>query len=76
MSAQVPVAAYLILAAVLFSIGIVTASVGWKISVWYAGALVVQYGLVASAARNYGNRFVLDVLVEESSSSGLGGVPV
>jgi len=34
----------------------------------YAGALVVQYLLVASAARNYGNRFVLNVLAEESQT--------
>jgi hypothetical protein len=60
--------------AVLFSIGVVTASVGWKTSLLYAGALAVQYILAASAARNYGERFVLDVLAEESSSSeGLSG---
>jgi hypothetical protein len=55
--------------AVLFSIGVVTASVGWKTSLLYAGALTLQYILAASAARNYGKRFVLDVLAEESSSS-------
>ncbi len=55
--------------AVLFSIGVVAASVGSKISLWYSGALIVQYLLVASSARNYGKRFVLNVLAEESSSS-------
>jgi hypothetical protein len=54
--------------AVLFSIGIVSASVGWKTSLFYSVALMVQYILVASAAQNYGKRFVLDVLAEESSS--------
>jgi hypothetical protein len=53
---------------VLFSIGVVAASVNWKTSLWYVGALAVQYVLVASAAQNYGKRFVLDVLSEESSS--------
>lgn len=55
--------------AVLFSIGVAAASVGSKISLWYSGALIVQYLFVASSARNYGKRFVLDVLTEESSSS-------
>jgi hypothetical protein len=54
---------------VLFSIGVVAASVNWKTSLLYVGALTVQYALVASAAQNYGKRFVLDVLSEESSSA-------
>jgi hypothetical protein len=54
---------------VLFSIGVVAASVNWKTSLLYVGALTVQYVLIASAAQNYGKRFVLDVLSEESSSS-------
>jgi hypothetical protein len=54
---------------VLFSIGVVAISVNWKTSLLYVGALTVQYVLVARAAQNYGNRFVLDVLSEESSSS-------
>jgi len=54
---------------VLFSIGVVAVSVNGKTSLLYIGALVVQYVLVASAAQNYGKRFVLDVLSEESSSS-------
>jgi len=55
--------------AVLFTIGVLAASVNWKTSLWYIGALTVQYVLVASAAQNYGKRFVLDVLSEESSLS-------
>ena len=55
--------------AVLFTIGVLAASVNWKTSLWYVGALTVQYVLVASAAQNYGKRFVLDVLSEESSLS-------
>ncbi|MGD0154722.1 MAG: hypothetical protein ABSB50_01400 [Terracidiphilus sp.] len=52
--------------AVLFSIGIGAASVSWKVALPYFGALALQYTLVASAARNYGKRFVLNVLSEES----------
>jgi hypothetical protein len=55
--------------AVLFSLGILATAIGWKIEALYIGALIVQYVLVASAAQNYGKRFVLDVLSEESSSS-------
>lgn len=54
---------------VLFTTGVLAASVNWKTSLWYVGALTVQYVLVASAAQNYGKRFVLDVLSEESSLS-------
>jgi hypothetical protein len=54
--------------AVLFSPGVVAASVGWKAAALYGVALILQYILVARAAQNYGNRFVLDVLSEESSS--------
>jgi len=50
----------------LFSIGVVLASVAWQASLLYAAALLVQYLLVATAARNYGNRFVLNVLSQES----------
>lgn len=52
--------------AVLFSAGVITASLGLKTSLLYIGALTAQYLLVASAARNYGERFVLNVLSEES----------
>jgi hypothetical protein len=51
---------------VLFSIGVVAASVSWKTALLYVGALIMQYMLVASAAQSYGNRFVLNVLSEES----------
>ena len=52
----------------LFSIVIGLDSVGWKIAAFYSGALVAQYILIATAARNYGIRFVLNVLTEESHS--------
>jgi hypothetical protein len=55
--------------AVLFSLGVLAVAAGWKTEALYIGALVMQYILVASAAQNYGKRFVLDVLSEESSSS-------
>ncbi|HXM64949.1 MAG TPA: hypothetical protein VN950_29065 [Terriglobales bacterium] len=54
--------------ALVFSIGVIAASVNWRISLLYVGALCIQYVLIASAAQNYGRRFVLDVLSEESSS--------
>jgi hypothetical protein len=50
----------------LFSIGLIAGSINWRSVVLYTGALVGQYLLVASAARNYGARFVLNVLAEES----------
>jgi hypothetical protein len=54
--------------AVVFSIGLLAVSLNRTILLLYVGALVAQYVFVASAARNYGNRFVLDVVSEESSS--------
>lgn len=50
----------------LFSIGVVGASVNSKTAALYAAVLIAQYLVVASAARNYGKRFVLNVLAEES----------
>jgi hypothetical protein len=54
---------------VLFTVGVVAASLNWKTATVYAAGLIAQYFLVASAARNYGNRFVLNVLTEESQST-------
>jgi|ERR1700728_3954127 len=54
---------------VLFSIGVVAGSVNGKAATLYTGALIAQYLLTASAARNYGKRFVLNVLTEESQST-------
>lgn len=53
----------------LFSMGVIAGSVGWKVTALYTGALIAQYLLVATAARNYGTRFVLNVLTEESQST-------
>lgn len=52
--------------AVSFSIGGFIAATGWKLATLYSVALVGQYVLVATSARNYGNRFVANVLAEES----------
>jgi hypothetical protein len=57
------------LLALLFSFGIFTDSVSWEIALLYAAALVSQYVILATAARNYGIRFVLNVLTEESHSN-------
>jgi hypothetical protein len=52
---------------VSFSLGmLIVGPVGWKLGAIYAGALLIQYVLVATSARNYGNRFVANVLTEES----------
>jgi len=53
---------------VLFSIGMFVGSVNWKTAVLYMFALIAQYLLVACAARNYGTRFVLNILSEQSHS--------
>lgn len=54
--------------AVLFSIGIFIDSVSLKIATFYSVALITQYLAIATSARNYGKRFVLNVLAEESHS--------
>lgn len=54
---------------VLFTMGVIAASLNWKTAALYTGSLIAQFILIASAARNYGNRFVLNVLSEESQST-------
>lgn len=54
--------------AVLFSTSVIVDSVDWKIVGLYSAALFTQYLVVATAAQNYGIRFVLNVLAEESHS--------
>jgi hypothetical protein len=51
---------------VLFSIGIGFDSVSWKTGCLYSAILIAQYFIIATSARNYGIRFVLNVLAEES----------
>jgi hypothetical protein len=53
--------------AVLFSIGIALTGSGWRTSLIYLVILGVQYLLIARSAQNYGDRFVLNVICEESS---------
>jgi hypothetical protein len=52
--------------AVLFPVGVAFLFPGRKPALIYAGVLILQYLLTARAARNYGNRFVLNVLSEDS----------
>lgn len=52
--------------AVSLSLGAFISAVGWKMAAMYAGSLLAQYIIVATSARNYGNRFVANVLAEES----------
>jgi hypothetical protein len=51
-----------------FSLGAFITAIGWKLATLYSGALLAQYLIVATSARNYGKRFVANVLVEESHS--------
>lgn len=50
----------------LFPPGVLLISVDRTLLILYLLALVLQFILVATAARNYGTRFVLNVLAEES----------
>jgi len=51
--------------AVLLSTVVLVGPASYKIAGLYALALSLQYFIIANAARNYGNRFVLNVLSEE-----------
>jgi len=53
---------------ILFPLGVFANNFKWEVAVIYAAALLLQYILIAISARNYGNRFVLNVLVEESQA--------
>ena len=50
---------------VLLPIGILVGALAFRIAVAYFCALIVQYLFVATASRNYGKRFVMNVLSEE-----------
>ena len=52
--------------AVTFITGVFVAGIAWRLAAAYCAALLAQYLIVATSARNYGNRFVANVLVEES----------
>lgn len=54
------------LTALLFSVGVATAGADLRTTLIYFVLLTVQYALIAKAAHNYGNRFVLNVICEES----------
>lgn len=54
------------LTALLFSVGVATAGTNLRTTLIYFVLLTVQYALIAKAAHNYGNRFVLNVICEES----------
>jgi hypothetical protein len=51
--------------AVLFSTTVFLWTTNYRVAGLYAFALLLQYFMVATSARNYGNRFVLNVLSEE-----------
>jgi hypothetical protein len=54
---------------ILFSTSTILDSVRPKSSAIYCVILLVQYLVIATSARNYGARFVLNVLTEESHSA-------
>jgi hypothetical protein len=54
--------------ALLFSAGVAMAGANWRTSLIYFSLLTAQYALIAKAAHNYGNRFVLNVICEESAA--------
>lgn len=56
------------LIAVLFSVGVIITGGSLQTTLIYSILLAAQYALIAIAAHNYGNRFVLNVICEESSS--------
>ena len=53
--------------AIVFPLGVAAVNLG-RPTLIYAGLLVAQYILISSSARNYGTRFVLNVLSEDSQS--------
>jgi hypothetical protein len=54
--------------AVTFSAGTFATVFSWKVAILYAAVLLTQYVVLATSARNYGNRFVANVLAEESQA--------
>jgi hypothetical protein len=52
--------------AVAFSFCAMFSSVGKEIIFLYSVALLLQFVTIATSARNYGNRFVLNVMAEDS----------
>ena len=54
--------------AALLSATVFSGSVSHRVASLYAFALLLQYIMIANSARNYGNRFVLNVLSEELHS--------
>jgi len=50
----------------LFAVAAGLSDATWKLQLGYTTYLVLQYLVTAAAGRNYGNRFVTNVLVEES----------
>jgi hypothetical protein len=54
--------------AVTLSIGAFISAVAWETAALYSAALFAEYIIVSTSARNYGNRFVANVLAEESQA--------
>ncbi|MBI5101570.1 MAG: hypothetical protein HZB33_07040 [Nitrospirae bacterium] len=52
--------------AIGFSVAVYVSTTGWELSALYSTVLFAQYLVIATSARNYGIRFVANVLTEES----------
>jgi protein-S-isoprenylcysteine O-methyltransferase Ste14 len=61
-------AALSVVFAVTFPLGAIWSTTPWSLQLGYFIGLLVQCALVSTSARNYGNRFVLNVLTEESQA--------
>jgi hypothetical protein len=54
--------------AVLLPVGVFMVSVDRQVVIIYSAALIAEYMILATSARNYGERFVLNVLAEEGNA--------
>jgi hypothetical protein len=61
-------AALAAVSAICLSSGAWLTGTGWRLATIYSLALFAQYVVIATSARNYGIRFVANVMVEESHS--------
>jgi protein-S-isoprenylcysteine O-methyltransferase Ste14 len=61
-------AAISVVFAVVFPLGAIWSTTPWSLQLGYLIGLLVQYAMISTSSRNYGNRFVLNVLAEESQA--------
>jgi len=61
-------AALSVVFAIAFPLGAIWSTTSWSLQVGYFIGLLVQFAMISTSARNYGNRFALNVLTEESQA--------